>query len=78
MRAGCAKEFLVWQRPRGLLTQPMAAPQSCQFGSQQSQQSFTANGVAMKESNVNDYSDGRQFNPLFIFCQDLFSGAALK
>jgi hypothetical protein len=77
MRAGPKNKFNSRQRPCGLFTPPTAAPQFCQFGSEQSQQSFTGNSVFMKISNVNDYFNAEKFSSLFFPCQALFSLALL-
>jgi hypothetical protein len=78
MRVGHEKRFKSRRRPYGLITHPTAAPQFCQLGSQQFQQSFTVNSDPMKISNVNDYFNAGKFSPLFSPCQALFSLALLE
>jgi hypothetical protein len=78
MRVGHEKRFKSRRRPYGLITHPTAAPQFCQLGSQQFQQSFTVNSDPTKIQNVNDYFNTGKFSPLFSPCQALFSLALLE
>jgi hypothetical protein len=66
-------KFNSWRRPCGLFTPPTAAPQFYQFGSCQSQQSFTANKQGMENTNVNDYFVQGNLAPSFPLVKPCFS-----